>query len=104
MVSKSITMKKTNKTVKGELLNSLQENYDVEEQGLNETANSVNKPQETMLIIRRYKGIINTENKKAIGYIVKQGQLSKKFKDTKHFFDKVGQNKSGIYFKISLYS
>ena len=39
MVSKSITKKKTNEAIKRELLNSLQENADVEEQGLNETAN-----------------------------------------------------------------
>ena len=58
MVSKSITKKKTNETVKRELLNSLQENDDVEEQGLNETAKNVKNSQEAIIIIRRYEDII----------------------------------------------
>ena len=60
MVSKSIIKKKTNETIKRELLNSLQENNDIEGQGLNKTANNVNKFQEALLIIRRYKDIIKT--------------------------------------------
>ena len=56
-----------------------------------------------MVIIRRYEDIIKTQNKKAIGYIAKQGEILKKFKDTQNFFDNVGQSKSTIYFKISLY-
>ena len=39
MVSKRIAKKKTNEIIKRELLNSLQENDDVEEQGFKETAN-----------------------------------------------------------------
>ena len=77
MVSKSITKEKTNETIKRELVNSLQENDDVEEQGLNETANNVSNSQETILIIRRYKDIIKTQNKKAIRYIGKQRLLLK---------------------------
>ena len=60
MVSKSIIKKKTNETTKRELLNSLQENNDIEEQGLNKTANNVNKFQEALLTIRRYEDIIKT--------------------------------------------
>ena len=56
-----------------------------------------------MVIIRRYEDIIKTQNKKAIGYIAKQGEILKNFKDTQNFFDNVGQSKSTIYFKISLY-
>ena len=50
MVSKSVT-KKTHEIIKRELLNSLQENDDVEEQGLNERANNVNNSQEGIRII-----------------------------------------------------
>ena len=89
MVSKSITKKKTNEIVKRELLNSIQENDDVKEQGLNETVSSFNNSQEAVLIIHHYKDIIKTENKKAIGYIGKQGKLFKKFKDTEHFYIKI---------------
>ena len=71
MVSKSITKKKTNEIIKRELLNSLQDNDDIEEQGLNETANL----QEALRIINRYDDIIKTQNKKAIEYIGKQGEL-----------------------------
>ena len=86
MVSKSKTKKKTNESIKRELLDSLKENNDVEEQGLNKTVNNVNNSQEAIVIIRRYEDIIKTQNKKAVGYIAKQGQLLKKFKDTQDFF------------------
>ena len=97
MVSESINKKKTNETIKQELLHSLQENDDAEEQELNETANNVNNSQELILIIHCYEAIIKIQNKKAIGYIGKQGQLLKKFKDTENVFD-VGQSRSTIYF------
>ena len=56
-----------------------------------------------MLIIHRCEDIIKTQNKKAMGYIGKQEELFKKFKDTKNFFHNVGQSRSTIYFKISPY-
>ena len=67
--------RKQSKQRKRELFDSLQENDDVEEQGLNETVNYVNKSQEAIFIIHRYEDIIKTPNKKAIGYIGKQGEL-----------------------------
>ena len=42
MVLKRILKKKTNETIKRELLNSLQENNDVEGKMFNKTANNVN--------------------------------------------------------------
>ena len=57
MMSKSITEKKTNETIKRELLNSLQENDDVQEQGLNKTASNASKSQEAILIINLCEGI-----------------------------------------------
>ena len=66
MVSKSKIKKKTNQSVKQELLKSLKENDDVEEQGLNETVNNVNNSQEAIIIINSYEDIIKTQNKKAI--------------------------------------
>ena len=83
MVSKSKTKKKTNESIKRKLLNSLKENDDVEEQGLNETANNVNKPQEAIVIICRYKEIVKAQIKKVIGYISKQGDFLKTFKEKK---------------------
>ena len=41
MVTENITKKKTNETIKRELLNLLQENDNVQEQWLNERANIV---------------------------------------------------------------
>ena len=72
-----------NETVKRELLNSLQMNDHVEEQGLNVTSNNVENLQEAMLIIRCYEGNIKSQNK--------------------HFFDNVDQIRSSIYFKILFY-
>ena len=73
MVSKRIAEKKVNETIKQELLNSLQQNDNAEKQGLTETPNNVNNSQEAVKIINCYEDIIKTQNKKAIGYIGKQG-------------------------------
>ena len=54
-MSKNVTKNKTNETIKQELLDLLQENDDVEEQGLNKTVNNVNKSREAILIINSYK-------------------------------------------------
>ena len=48
MVSKSTTKKKTNESIKRELLNSLKENDDVEDQGLSETVNNFSNSQEAI--------------------------------------------------------
>ena len=48
MKSKRISDKKTNESIKRELLNTFQENDCVEEQGLNETAINVNNSQEAI--------------------------------------------------------
>ena len=48
MVSKRIARKKANKILKQELLKSLQENDDVEEQRFNEKYNNVNNSKEAI--------------------------------------------------------
>ena len=48
MVSKRIARKKSNKILKQELLKSLQENDDVEEQRFNEKYNNVNNSKEAI--------------------------------------------------------
>ena len=78
--------KKTNEFIKRELLNSSKENDDVEEQGLNKTVSNANNSQEVIAIIRRYDDLMKNQNKKPIGYIAKQGELLKKFKDTQNVF------------------
>ena len=103
MVLKRIAKKKLNEIITQELLNLLQEYDDIEEQGLNETANNVNNFQEANKIINRYEDIIKRQNKKAVGYIDKKGELFKKFKDTENLFDNVVQSRSTINFKILFY-
>ena len=51
--------------MKQELLNSLQDNDDVEEKGLKERSNKVSNSQEATIIIRRYEDIIKTQIKKS---------------------------------------
>ena len=63
MVSKRIAKKKTNESIKIELLNSFPENNDVEEQGFTAKANNVNNSQEAIQVINRYKDIIKTQIK-----------------------------------------
>ena len=71
----------------------MQENDDVEDQGLNEKANNINNFQEATKIINHNKEIIKTQTTKAIGYISKQEELLKKFKDTENVFDNVGKSR-----------
>ena len=101
MVVKTITRKKTHNTVKEEFLNLLRENDIVEEPGLT-IANMINL-REAITIINHYEEIIKKENKKTIGYVVIQGQMLKKFRDTEDFIENVGLSRSAIYFKIGLY-
>ena len=65
----------------------MQENHDVEEKELNETANNISNSQEAIVIIHRYEDIVKTQNKKSIGCIGKQGGLLKNFKDTENIAD-----------------
>ena len=51
MVQERIAKKETNENIKWELPNSLPENDDVEEQGLNETANNDSNTHKAILII-----------------------------------------------------
>ena len=102
MVPKSKTKKRTNESIKRELLNLLKGNDDVEEQGLNTKANNIKNFQETIALIYRYEKIIKTQNKKAIRYTGKLGELFKKFKDTENFLDNVSQSRSTIHLKILL--
>ena len=78
----------------------MQENDNVEQQELNETANNVNNYQEAIARFIATKTLLKHKIKKTIGYIGKQGE---KFKDTENLFDSISQNRSAIYFKISLY-
>lgn len=68
-----------------------------------QTADATMYPSETVRILHRYKEIIKTHNKRVIGYVGKQEQLLKKFRETEYFFEAICQSKSTIYFKISLY-
>ena len=64
MVTENITKKKTNGTIKRELLNLLQANDNVQEQWLNERANIFTNSHEAIIIIYHYQDIIKTQNKK----------------------------------------
>ena len=81
----------------------LKQNDDAEEKWLNETANNVSNTQEAIVTISRYEEIIKTQNKKAIGYIGKQGKLLKRFQNTENVFDNISPKRSTKNFKISLF-
>ena len=84
------------------MLNSLRENNEAGKREIN-TANITNS-RETIELIRHYEEIIKTQNKRVIGYIIKQGEILKKFKESKNFFDNAVQSRSTVYFKIVLYN
>ena len=62
MVSKRTAKKKTNESIKQEMLNSLQKNDNAEEKGINETADNVNNYQEAIQIINHSEEIIKAIN------------------------------------------
>ena len=83
-------------------MNYLKKNNDLEQKNLDATANSITDPLEAVRTIR-YEEIIKTQNKRAVGYVGKQGQPLKKFREIEQFLENVEQSKSIIYFKIGLY-
>ena len=103
MVTKTTRRKKTNEIVIKELVRSLKEYDDIEGAGLDATADTITDPLEADRIIKRYKEIIKTQNKRAINYVGKLEQLLKKLKGTDQRFENVGQSKPTIHFKIGLY-
>ena len=97
MVSKSINKKKANKTIKPEFLNLLQENNNVKEKELNETASNLSRSNS----YNSTRTLLKHKIKKQL--VIMVGRLLEKFKDTENFFDNIDQSRSTIYFKISLY-
>ena len=91
MVAKTTRKNKTKKRLKKELLDSLKEINDLEERGLDTTADAITDPLETVRIIHCSEEIIKTQNKSVIGYVGKQGQLLKKFRKTEQFLENVGK-------------
>ena len=55
MVAKTTRKKKTNETIKQELLNSLKENDNLEESGLDATGDTITDTFEAVKVIKRYK-------------------------------------------------
>lgn len=98
MVPKTIRKKKTNETVKQELLNSLKENDNLEEHQV-----LMKQQMRQQTPVKRYKKIIKTQNKRVKGYAGKLDQLLKKFKGTEQYFQNVEQSKVTIYFKMRFY-
>lgn len=66
---KTTRKKKTNETVKKELLNFLKENNNLEETDLDATIDAITDPKEAVRIIQRYEEIIKTQNIRVIGYV-----------------------------------
>ena len=89
MVSKSINKKKANKTIKPEFLNLLQENDNVKEKELNETASNLSRSNS----YNSTRTLLKHKIKKQLVIMVNK----------ENFFDNIDQSRSTIYFKISLY-
>ena len=100
MTMKTIVRKKANINVKEELLNSLRENDEDEEETEMKTANN---PTETIELINHYEEIIRTQYKRVIQYSYKQREILKMFKGTENFFDNARRSRSTVYFKNAVY-
>ena len=99
---KTSEKKKTNESVKEELLNLIRENETVEEPGPN--IDSVTNPGEVIITItiNRYGKIAKCWTKKTIRYVTKQREMLKKFRYAEVFIKKEGLGRSSIYFKIGI--
>lgn len=97
---KIIRKKKANETVKQELLNLLKQNDKTEEPGFEETSTPFRGNHNNTTLRGNYH---SSGKKRIIGYVRKQGQLLKKFKEKEQIFRNVGQSKSTLYFKMGLY-
>ena len=97
-MEKTIKRKKNTKAVKEELLKSLKLNDTVKESG-SDIKNIVDQ-KETISKIKHYDKITKAGKKNMIRHDSIQGQMFKKFKDSKGFVANFGISSSRIYFKI----
>ena len=93
---KTTRKKKTNETVKKELLNFLKENNNLEETDLDATIDAITDPKEAVRIIQRYEEIIKTQNIRVIGYVgggqVSCYKISEKQKSFLKMWDNISLN------------
>ena len=82
---KNASKKKTKEIVKQELLNSVMENDEMEEPGLEERINKIIDLEEAITMVKKYGEIIRTKNKNVINFVGKQVQLFKKVKRQQKF-------------------
>ena len=97
--------KKVSDIIEKELLASISEVFDEEEEyvSMNEEVKNAKEPKEGISLIKKYEDLLKGANKKINNIVEKQGELMKRFKDSDEFFDGVGLSQSNIYFKIRLY-
>ena len=105
-LARRLNKKKTPEMIKKELLASILEVSNEEEDYLliKEEVNNPKELKDGISLIKKYENLLKGANKKIIKIVGKQGELLKRFKDEEQFFDCVGLNRSNIYFKISLYN
>ena len=84
MIAKTARNKKTRETVIQELLNSIKEDDNLEETYIDATADTITDPLDGE--------IMRIQNKRTIGYVVKQRQLLNI--EMEQFIENVGQKKS----------
>ena len=81
-------------------MNSLRENDEKENTDINIT-NMIDTGG-AIGLINSYEKLINNQYKRVILYVAKQGKILKNIKDVEIFFDNLEQNRSTVYYKISL--
>ena len=103
--SRKVKKNKTPEIVKQELLASIVEHSDGEEDylELNEEVNIAKEPKDITALVKKYEHLLKGANKKIINIVGKKDELLKRFRDEEEFFDRTGLSRSNIYFKISLY-
>ena len=104
-VARKANNKKTPEIIKNELLASILEVSNEEEDYLqiNEEVKNAKELKDGICLIKKYENLSKGANKKFINIVRKQGKLLKRFKEENDFFDCDGLSQSNIYFKIRSY-
>ena len=99
--ARKVKKNKTLEMIKTELLTSLLEHSDGEEDylELKKEVRNAKKPQSGKALVKKYENLWKGTNKQFINIVGKQGKILKRFTDEDKFFDRIGLSRSTFTLK-----
>ena len=104
-VARKTNKKKTPKIIKKELLTSILDASNEEEDYLrmSKAVKNAKELKESICLTKKYEKLLKGANKQNYQHCRKQGELLKRLKEEDELCDCVGLSRSNIYFKIRFY-